>query len=201
LKNIRMNSYRKLTQPWSGEIHSGFSLVELLVALIVVSVLVAMAAPSLQSFLANTRVAGQANDLTGAINLARSEAVRTNSGVTLCKSADGATCATTGTDWAIGWIVFNDPNFNGTVDTGETVIRVFPALSGNGTAVASSGMANNIIFTGMGHPVPTFSGASTKICPATGVAQSACRTICVNSQGRPRVDTPAQLTADTLCGN
>jgi len=180
---------------------AGLSLIELMVGLAILGILLGLAAPSLQGIVLSSRVNTQVNDLVGAINLARSEAVKINSGVTICKSTDGASCATTGTDWATGWIVFTDANYNGTVDAGETIIRAFPAMSGSLTAVANAGMANNIIFSGLGHPSATFVGGRTSICPPASANQAYCRTICVNSQGRPRVDTPAQLTADTLCGN
>ncbi len=179
---------------------NGFSLVELMVTIGILAIVLAIAVPSLKSFVLGSRIATQVNDLVGAINLARSEAVKRGGGVRICKSSDGVSCASAGTDWAIGWLVFNDDNFNGTVDAGETVIRAYPALTGS-TAVATAGMSGSILFTGLGHPPATFVGGRTLICPSAAADASYCRTVCVNSQGRPRVDTPTQLATDALCGN
>ncbi len=61
----------------------GFTLVELLVTMTLVAILSAIALPSLSSFVTNSRVSSRANDFVAAINLARSEAVKRSSGVTI----------------------------------------------------------------------------------------------------------------------
>ncbi|MFZ6780020.1 GspH/FimT family pseudopilin [Undibacterium sp. Ji83W] len=179
----------------------GFTLVELLVAIAIFATIMAIAVPGVRGFITGARMNAQPSDIVGAINLARSEAVKRNSGVTICKSADGATCVAGGNNWAVGWIVFADPDYNGVVNAGETVIRAYPILSGNTTAVGSGGVTQGITFSGMGRSLPTFVGGKITMCPAAGTDQSYCRTVCVNSQGRPRVDTPTELAADTYCGN
>ncbi|MFZ6767718.1 GspH/FimT family pseudopilin [Undibacterium sp. Di26W] len=179
----------------------GFTLIELMVTIVIFAVLSAIAVPGLKAFIIGARMRTQSSDVIGAINLARSEAVKRNSGVTICRSANGTTCQAAGSNWAAGWIVFADPNYDGVVNSGETVIRAYPALSGNTTAVGSGGSAQNLVFTGLGRPLPTFTGGKITMCPPSGDDQSNCRTVCVNSQGRPRVDTPAELAADSYCGN
>lgn len=182
----------------------GFTLVELMVTIAIAAILLAVAAPNITSFLLRARISAHANDLVGAINLARSEAVKRGGGVTICRSSDQASCSTVAAGWEAGWIVFADPNLNATVDTGETVIHVFPALPNGSTAVANSGMTTSITFAGNGRPGATFSGALTTICPSTtivGTDTSYCRYICINAQGRPRVDTPTDYASDSICGN
>lgn len=179
----------------------GFTLIELMVTIVIFAILSAIAVPGLKAFMIGARMRTQSSDMVGAINLARSEAVKRNSGVTICKSTDGATCQTAGNNWATGWLVFADPNYNGVVNAGETLIRAYPGLSGNSTAVASGGSTQNLVFTGLGRPLPTFTGGKITICPPSTDDQSNCRIVCVNSQGRPRVDTPKELTTDSYCGN
>ena len=178
----------------------GFTLVELLVTMTLVAILSAIALPSLSSFVTNSRVSSRANDFVAAINLARSEAVKRSSGVTICPSSNAATCATAA-DWASGWIVFSDHDIDATADTGDELIHVFPGLSGGITMVLGNNgtITKSITFLGVGRSVASFGGTVATLCPPEG--GDYCRYICINSLGRPRVDTPAQKIADKNCGN
>ncbi|HEX9139120.1 MAG TPA: GspH/FimT family protein, partial [Steroidobacteraceae bacterium] len=64
-------------------------------------------------------------------------AIREGSWVTICSSSNGTSCLGTN-NWASGWIVFQDPNNNQTVNAGETVWRVKPAFTGADTATADN---------------------------------------------------------------
>lgn len=66
-----------------GPRHSGFSLVELMVVLAVAGILLGVALPSYQSFVASTAVTTAANDLVAAVNIARSEALKRDGIVSL----------------------------------------------------------------------------------------------------------------------
>ncbi len=86
---------------------SGFTLIELMVVLAVVGFIVAAATPSMLSILASNRVAISANEIVSALNLAKSEAIRTNQTVTLCKSSNDITC-TEESQWNEGWLIINN---------------------------------------------------------------------------------------------
>jgi len=90
----------------------GFTLVELIVALAVAAILLAMAVPSLGDLLRNNRLAAANNELVTSLNVARAEALRRGRPVTVCASADQRSCASSN-NWATGWVVFED-----TVNTG-----------------------------------------------------------------------------------
>lgn len=183
----------------------GFTLVELLITVAMAVILSTIALPSLSNLVTNSRVSAQVNDFVGAVNLVRSEAVKRGSGVTICPSSDGATCGKAA-DWASGWIVFTDPDVDAKVGAGEELIHAFPGLSGN-TSMVFDGNTRSITFLGIGRAIRSFTG--TVATPFTGTfallcppeAGDYCRYICINSQGRPRVDTPAQYRADNSCGN
>jgi type IV fimbrial biogenesis protein FimT len=74
---------------------SGFTLIELMVALAVGSVLLSFALPSFRSYIQDQRVRAGAESFYGALTLARSEAIKRNAAVTLAPRS--------GTDWSQGW--------------------------------------------------------------------------------------------------
>ncbi len=75
---------------------AGFTLLELIVTIAVASIILGIAVPSFRAMSINNRLATQANDIVGAINLARSEAIKRNRSVSLCRVRDGndTTCET-----------------------------------------------------------------------------------------------------------
>jgi len=77
----------------------GFTLTELMVTLAVAAVLIAIAAPSYRDFILDTGMSAEANEFLTTVNFARSEAVKRNVRVTMCRSSDGAGCANAG-NWA-----------------------------------------------------------------------------------------------------
>jgi len=77
----------------------GFTLIELLVSLTVLAIIAFAAAPSFSSLVAAQRVRNTTLDLSAAMTLARSEAVKRNSSVTVSVTAAASS------DWASGWTV------------------------------------------------------------------------------------------------
>lgn len=102
---------------------SGFTLIELMVTIAIAAILMALAAPSFSATIASNRLSAQTNDLITALNAARSEAIRRGRRVTVCKSADGTSCASAG-DWSKGWIAFEDKDSDAVVDSGEALLLV-----------------------------------------------------------------------------
>lgn len=75
--------------------NTGFTLIELIVTLAVAAIILTIGVPSFQEALQNNRRTTQVNEIIGAFNIARSEAIKRGMKVTMCKSADSATCDTT----------------------------------------------------------------------------------------------------------
>ena len=113
----------------------GFTLVELMVTIAIVAILTAIALPSFSTSIRNSRLASTTNEFIAAVNLARSEAVKSNRTAQVCASADGATC---GTNWSQGWIVWADANGNGSPQADE-IRRHQQALNGMTVAASSTG--------------------------------------------------------------
>lgn len=85
---------------------TAFTLIELLVSLSVFAILVGIAMPSFQTQVANNRTLVLAEELVGAINFARTEAVKRGRAVTFCPINTAKNGC--GSDWKNGWFVVVD---------------------------------------------------------------------------------------------
>lgn len=99
----RRRPHRALRGRIAGGV-AGFTLVELVITIAVVAILVALATPSFTSVINSNRLTAQANNLVADLQLARSEAVRRNRTVRVCRTPDGAVCAAAAGDWD-AWLV------------------------------------------------------------------------------------------------
>jgi type IV fimbrial biogenesis protein FimT len=70
----------------SGNTDTGFSLIELMIVLVVIAVTLSVGSPLFQDLLHSNRLRAETARFLGAINLARSEAVRRNIPVSICAS-------------------------------------------------------------------------------------------------------------------
>jgi type IV fimbrial biogenesis protein FimT len=143
----------------------GFTLTEMIVTIAVSAILIATAVPSFKSIIKNNRISAQTNELVADLSLARSEAVKRGSPVTVCISADLATC-TGGTNWAVGRIIFVDSNGDGAVSaasgttTADLVLRVREAVAGGNTLTGAS-FANSSYIKYLSTGALDFTGSAT----------------------------------------
>ena len=161
--------------------NNGFNIIELLVTLSVAGILLAVAAPGYQQFVQDSRITSQSNRFLSAAMLAKSEAIKRNSPVTICPSTDGAAC-TGGTAWSNGWVVFANANGDGVVDAGDVIIQADAAFSGGNTLQSTT--RTRVTFTANGFSMgftDTFS-----LCDSRGVTHS--RALILNNQGRLRTE-------------
>lgn len=101
---------------------SGFTLIEVVITVAVLAVLVTLAVPSFEHMRNISSLAAASNDLVAALQTARSEAVRLRAPVAVCRSDDGAGCATGAGDWG-GWLVFADLDRSGGLSVGDPIIQ------------------------------------------------------------------------------
>lgn len=167
---------------------SGFTLIELLVTLAVVAVLVMVGIPSFADLIKNNRVSTQANALMRSLQLARSEAVKRGGQVTVCISADQATCAAdNSSNWEQGWVVFVDNNGDGVIDAGEDIVRVQATLPSGYTVKAGGNFDDWVAYLSSGRSDGSggLGNDTFRICADNDVNYS--RHIIISPSGRVRM--------------
>ena len=112
----------------TGRAQRGFTLVELMIVVVIAAVLLGIAVPGFRNVILGNSVTSKINELVGALQVARNEAVTRNSRVTLCPmdADDDEACDADGS-FQDGWIVFNDLDDDETVDADE---EIFAASTG-----------------------------------------------------------------------
>jgi type IV fimbrial biogenesis protein FimT len=166
---------------------TGFTLIELLVTISLVGILTTMAVPGFKTTIQNGRLVSQGNDLLGAMIMARSQAIASNTRIMLCSSSNLTGCANS-SSWESGWII-GTANAAGTDITG-TPIRVHDALTGSNT-LRNDAAAKFLIFTG-GSGIPTAGAAiNFRLCDSRGTTYA--RSIYLSAVGEGRISpTPGK---------
>lgn len=152
----------------------GYTLIELMAMLVVISLLLTVGVPMMNTFFDSNRMVSNSNEIVGALHVARSEAIKQQSRISMCQSNDTTSCTGSG-QWEDGWIVFQDPNGNVTVDGGERIIRLNAGADGPQVTVRSNDVNNQIVssvtFTSRGLPKALNGGSQSgtfRICDARG---------------------------------
>ena len=151
---------------------SGFTIIELMLAVVIVAILAGIALPSFNYAIANNKMSSNANEVVGAFNLARSEATQRGSRVNI-SSVSG------GTNWATGFRVWRDANGNAAYDAGEE-IRVFEAID---SGLTLTGTVSGINFNAVG-----FASAAMTLNLCSDTAAVNDRQLGVALSGRVNID-------------
>ena len=140
---------RAVTRAASRTVCGGFTLVELLVAVAIVTALLAAGAPAFHEWLGAYELANQAKHLAETMTRARTEAIRTNYRVSVCKSPDQRQCVDAG-GWEQGFLVFVDENENGRIDAGERILEIDGRPSRGITITANRPVDDYVSYTSLG---------------------------------------------------
>ncbi|MFT5532534.1 MAG: type IV fimbrial biogenesis protein FimT [Burkholderiaceae bacterium] len=149
------------------DVSAGFTLIEVIVVIAIAAILLALAVPSFVSTTQRFRTLGEINSFTHDLQFARTEAIKQGVSVSVCASADGATCLNANT-WHKGWIVFTDATETRTVDA---LLRVQTGWTNTDTLIADNAVSSL-----------TFSrGGFTVGLPGTGTVTTTLHTTPLNS--------------------
>lgn len=168
--NVIFSSFRK---------HSfGFTLVELLVAIAVASILLTVAVPSFRTLLQNNRMTTHVNELLSDVNFARSEAIKRRSNITICSSITGTSC--TGGNWRDGRLI---------MDSSAVVLRVRGPFEVSTDTLTTTG-PNPLIFDRSG---AISIATSFTFCDSRGASYG--KLLNLNTIGQPTLDRAAAPSA------
>jgi type IV fimbrial biogenesis protein FimT len=166
----------------------GFTLLELCVTVGILALLLATGVTALGQVGASMKLSAFTNSFVSHFQFARTEAIKRNSRVVICKSSGGDACAREG-GWEQGWIVFHDRNNNGAREANEPVIRRGDALPPGYRVVGNQPVARYLSFTPFGgnrSPGGAFQAGTITICRES-LERSDARQVVINAAGRPRI--------------
>ena len=167
---------------------AGTSLVEALVVVGIACALAATGGVALKDVGQGMKLSGHTYRFLSELNLARSEAIKRNARVVLCKSRDGETCASGG-GWEQGWLVFHDVNNNASRETGETVLRRSEGGLERFRIAGNASVARYVSFSPFGGARLTsgaFQAGTITLCRESLEAVEG-RQLVINAVGRPRI--------------
>lgn len=176
--------------PKAGRAHGGrgrgFTLLESLVTLAVVSVLIGLAVPGLAGLRQRQQLQAQAEALWNSLMLARAQALLHQQHVTVCAASGGLCDAAAG--WHAGWLVFVDGNRNGQRESDERLLEQRGAAPA-GIRITGNSTVSRVVGYGAEGRSETLSGAfqagTVRVCAA---GRSEGWELVVNAIGRPRLE-------------
>lgn len=182
------------------ELTRGFTLIELMVTIAVAAIVLTIAVPSFESAINNGRLTSAANEMMGALQSARAEAIRHNKRAAFCLSKTSNTavpsCLAANATDANGWITFLDLNGNGSYNSGtDTLLRV--GTSHERVRLLASGnvpQRTRVVFRSDGFARDgggtSFLNGAIDVCIPTTRPPNNIRRILIGSGGRMALTSP-----------
>ncbi len=169
----------------------GYTALQSLIVMAILGILTTIGLPSFRALIEWQRTQARVHLLTAHLATARSLAVTQRLPVSICPSADGASCRSD-KNWSQGWILFKDPLRDGHPAGADSILRVERYAAND-----------NISITGTtGRPVVRFlpngrnSGTNITISLCAGAHRLA--DVIVNNSGRTRSVRYKQATSCSM---
>jgi prepilin-type N-terminal cleavage/methylation domain-containing protein len=174
------------------QLQQGMTLVELVVAVAVIIVLLAIGIPAVKEMTQSNRLSTEANKMLSSLLLTRSEAVKRQVDVGICLSTNGPAeadvgCTNNGTDPYR--IIFADNDENGNWGAGDVLLRVEDSASGGrswdviNNADYDPPTAQSIVFAPSGMP----NEGKAFMLRLTDSSKTKC--VLIEVSGRPSIAT------------
>lgn len=172
---------------------NGLTLIELMIVVVLIAIGAAMAAPSFAEIIRENRLATEANNLLGALQLARSEAVNRGVQVSIRRNGD------VNQNWDSGWQVFTDWDGDGQFDGDPDVtdcsleqdclLRTEAALTDDLTLRTGNNYGVWLAFLPSGQSISSggLANDSFRLCDSVGALDQG-RSLIINNTGRPAVE-------------
>jgi type IV fimbrial biogenesis protein FimT len=174
----------------------GLTLIELVIALVVLSILISIGAPSLATLSIRNEQTTTLNDFLSHLYLARSLAIQEEKHVVICPSSDGKRCKQYA-NWSAGLMIFEDSKRDGVLTPDEPILAKY-LLPDNATLhIHSSEHRKKVIYHGDGRPsgynlTLTFCDPKDRIKP---------KALIVNNVGRVRISELGPKESPLECGH
>ena len=160
--------------------------------LAILAFLAATGVPAFFGLIQDNRIVTETNQLVASLNLARSEAIKRNTQVSISNTS------TTNNVWESGWTVFTDADGDGTLDDdgdanlcedgddADCVLQIQPALAGGVTLRTNGGYTQHLAYLPTGFIEGTVSNADQFFLCGSDADTATSRTIDLNATGRPQ---------------
>lgn len=152
----------------------GFTIIEMMVAVLVLAILLGLAVPNMRDMVIRNRVSTQANSIVGALQFARSEAIKRGAPVTVASGSGNTNWQTSG--WVVGVDLNNDGDINDVVNGVSEKLRQEPTIAGNTNL---TGTAASVLY----YPNGSAANFTLTLC-TTDVSSGNQRQISVSASGR-----------------
>jgi type IV fimbrial biogenesis protein FimT len=165
---------------------TGFTLIELMVTLVIVGIIATIGIPAFNGIINSNRLQAPANEVLAAMNFARTEAIRRNSTVIVCKGNTTLSGCTTGTsDWSA--LLVMDTNTTGTATNVLRVVAFDSQLKVHASIEALRYTSQGFIRNATNDPL----NGTIRICIAKNQPVENARNLSFASGGRLNISSAA----------
>lgn len=195
IKQVDRNAIRNDTAHLARCQPSAFSLVELMAALAIAAIALALAVPDMGAMIRLHQLNAAVNDLAGAIGLTRAQAMARGQRIVLAPLEPG------GADWSQGWVAFVDRDGDRRPGAGDELIATHGPV-GKGIVISavfsSQKLPDYLAYNSAGRSCTASSSAAARWGTLSLFQGDQTRRIKINMLGRARVCNPARDGA--TCG-
>lgn len=159
--------------------HRGFTLIELMFVLVILSILLLVAVPNYDSVVNESKIDKARYNIASALAFARTEAVKQGQSIRV-ECGNSSACSTSGSWSGEGWRI---------LDSSDSVLRVDDAENSGVTISYECG--DTIEYSSLGSLVSTVTGSECEFEFADSKAVASSNYLCISATGRVRMSDNA----------